>query len=77
MRDVSEIVTALGGAAIVAPRFGLSIKAVEMWERRGGIPGRWHLPILMLAAEKEVPLSPSDLSEGVLVALAEGSEVRA
>lgn len=62
MTDRLEIVDRLGGPEALAARFCISVKAIEMWARRGGIPGRWHIPMLLLAGELGVPLSLDDLS---------------
>ena len=70
MTDVSVLIERFGGAKAVAARFDLTAKAVEMWVNRGGIPGRWHIPLLRWASEIGAPLEMSDLS-------AEDFEVRA
>lgn len=61
MDAVSEIVERLGGPSRLASRFGIGTKAIEMWVRREGIPGRWHIPLLLLAAELGVELSLTEL----------------
>lgn len=63
MTDVTTLVSRFGGEKAVAERFGLTVKAVEQWVARGGIPGRWHIALLLWAEEAGVPLSMSDLSE--------------
>lgn len=62
MTDVADIVSRLGGREAVADRFGLTPKAVEMWETRGAIPGRWHIPMLIWAGEADVRLSMGDFA---------------
>ena len=62
MKDVADIVSRLGGREAVADRFAVTPKAVEMWETRGAIPGRWHVPMLMWADEAGVSLSVADFA---------------
>ena len=73
MTDVPALIARFGGVKAVASRFGLTRKSVEQWESREGIPGKWHIPLLLWAAEIEVPLSVDDLSSRP----AEAAEVRA
>lgn len=63
MTDVATIVSRLGGREAVAGRFALTPKAVEMWETRGAIPGRWHIPMLVWAGESGIQLSMADFAE--------------
>lgn len=65
MSGPSDIVDRLGGPDVVARRFGISLKAIDMWGQRGGVPGRWHIPMLMMADELGVPLSMHELSTGI------------
>jgi len=65
---VRLLIDRLGGEAVISaalslrfPDSPLSPKAVELWGRRGVIPGRWHLPLLALARERGVPLSEEEL----------------
>jgi hypothetical protein len=63
MSTPSEIVARFGGPEIVASRFGLSRKAVEVWALPDrGIPGKWHIPMLLWASELGVPLSMDELA---------------
>lgn len=62
MTEVPTLIARFGGAKAIAERFGLTVKAVEQWENREGIPGKWHIPLLLWAAEIDVPLSVDDLS---------------
>lgn len=62
MATPSKIVERLGGAELLAQKFGITLKAIEMWERRGGIPGSRHIPLLLLAKERRVKLSMEELS---------------
>jgi hypothetical protein len=61
MSDTASIVERLGGPVLLSDRFKISLKAIEMWDRRGGIPSRWHIPILMLAKERRVALGMDEL----------------
>lgn len=61
MSATSSIIERLGGAEQLASKFKVSKKAVEMWERRGTIPGRWHIALLLLAEERRVALSMNEL----------------
>jgi hypothetical protein len=61
MDAASSIIARLGGPVELAGRFGISPKAIEMWERRSRIPGKWHLELLKFAAERGVKLSPDEL----------------
>lgn len=60
--EASDIIARCGGGAVLAERFKLSEKAVEMWGRRHSIPGRWHVPLLLLARERGVELSLDDFA---------------
>lgn len=62
MATTSEIVERIGGAELLAKRFAVSLKAIEMWGRRGGIPPKWHFDLLRLAEERGVALSLEELS---------------
>lgn len=62
MTAVSDIVDRLGGAEALAARFSISRKAIEMWERRGGVPGRWHVSMLVMAREQGIRLTPEELA---------------
>lgn len=62
MTDVANIVSRFGGREVVADRFKLTPKAVEMWERRGAIPGSRHIPLLTWASESGISLSLQDLA---------------
>lgn len=59
------MIARFGGPKAIAERFGLTVKAIEQWEAREGIPGKWHIPLLVWAAEIDAPLSMSDLSAEV------------
>ena len=62
MEAVVSIIERLGGRSALSGEFPeLSEKAVFMWERRGGVPGKWHLPLLRLARERGVELSEDEL----------------
>jgi hypothetical protein len=61
MSDTASIVERLGGPVLLSDRFKISRKAVEMWVCRGNIPGRWHVPLLMLAEERRVVLGMDEL----------------
>ncbi len=62
MIGVASIIERLGGRSGLAGEFPeLSEKAVFMWERRGGIPGKWHLALMRLAREQGVELSEDEL----------------
>ena len=62
MDGVVSIIERLGGRSALSGEFPeLSEKAVFMWERRGGIPGKWHLPLLRFARERGVELSDDEL----------------
>lgn len=52
---VSGIVESLGGRIAIAEALGLTPKAVELWERRGRVPGDWHLLLEEMAEESERP----------------------
>jgi len=67
MTEVPTLIARFGGAKAIADRFGLTVKAVEQWENREGIPGKWHIPLLLWAAEIKVPLSMADLSSREVV----------
>lgn len=63
MTATTEIVERLGGAELLAERFNVSRKAIEMWGRPDrGIPGKWHIQLLLLAKERRVRLSLEELS---------------
>lgn len=72
MSGPTDIVKRLGGPEVLADRFGVSLKAIEMWERRNGIPGKWHVPMLLLAAERGVSLSLDELASAPEPAEARG-----
>lgn len=40
---------------------GVSPEAMKKWFQRGGVPGKWHLPLLRVARENEIALSEDDL----------------
>ena len=62
MDGIVSIIERLGGRSALSGEFPeLSEKAVFMWERRGGIPGKWHLPLMRLAREQGVELSEDEL----------------
>jgi len=50
MKDASDIIAALGGAARVAAMFGVSRTAASNW-RRDGIPARLWFEVIDKAAE--------------------------
>ena len=63
MTNVASIIERLGGRSALSGTFpDLTEKAVFMWERRGGVPGKWHLPLLRLARERNIELSEDELS---------------
>lgn len=63
MNAVSSIISRVGGREFLATRFRLGFKAVEQWEKRGSIPGRWHIPLMLLADERGVSLSKEELAD--------------
>lgn len=63
----SHIIQRLGGASAVSAHLGLNISTVCRWTyprevggSAGLIPSRWHHPLLEMAHEKGIDLSPSD-----------------
>jgi hypothetical protein len=60
-RTTSDIIDLFGGTGVVADLLGANQSAVSMWRARGGIPGKWHLPLLRLARERGVELSDEEL----------------
>lgn len=58
----SEIIEKLGGAEALAARFGVTRKAIEQWEARGGIPSKRYVDLLSLAKERRIKLTLDDLS---------------
>lgn len=61
MAQTSEIIQRLGGPELLASRLNVSLKAIEMWERRGYIPGRRHVELLQLAKERRIRLRFEEL----------------
>ncbi len=61
-RTTSDIIDLFGGTGVVADLLGANQSAVSMWRARGGIPGKWHLPLLRLARERDIELSEDELS---------------
>ena len=59
--QITTIIERFGGRAAIAAAVGVSVKAVEMAERRGRFSARWHLPLLRHAEERGIALTPSDL----------------
>ncbi len=60
MADTATIVKRLGGAETLAERFNITLKAIEMWERRG-VPRSRQLELLLFAKERRVKLSIDEL----------------
>lgn len=59
---VEDIVSRFGGPERLAKALELGTsKAVEQWIRRGTVPGKWHLSLLSMAAERGIKLSPDEL----------------
>lgn len=70
MQTARDIIDAFGGATRLAelltgrfPGLRPSRASVYMWKTRG-IPGRWHAPLLELAREQGVALTPAHLVAG-------------
>lgn len=70
MHSARDIIDAFGGATRLAealagrfPALRPSRASVYMWKSRG-IPGRWHAPLLELAREQGVALTPAHLVGG-------------
>lgn len=62
--STKDIVSLFGGPSALADALGgIGQTAVSNWSRQngGGVPGKWHLPLLALAEERGVDLTPGDL----------------
>lgn len=58
--SAKEIIDRFGGQTALAKLLGKGQSTVAYWAKSGTIPARWHGPLLDLAAEKGVALSPHD-----------------
>lgn len=70
MKDVAEIIDALGGNAALAGKLGVTPSGVSEMKRRGRIPPRYWLAITKIAAEDRV----SGISLDVLATIAADTE---
>lgn len=50
MKNVTDIVTAFGGASSLARMLGVGVTTVSEWARRGSIPSRYHLRLSQMAS---------------------------
>lgn len=60
MAEIATIVERLGGAEALAARFNITLKAIEMWEKRG-VPRTRAVELLLLAKERRVKLTIDEL----------------
>jgi hypothetical protein len=58
--SAKAIIDRFGGQTALASFLGKGQSTVAYWAKSGAIPARWHGPLLDLAAEKGVVLSPHD-----------------
>lgn len=62
IQTIHDLVLALGGFELLGERLGINEGAVRMWATRQFIPPSWHLRLVLLAADRDLPVSP-DLFE--------------
>ena len=61
MAEVSEIVSRFGGPKKLAGELGIPASTVGSWSWLGRVPGKWHLLLKRLAAERGIELSDEEL----------------
>lgn len=61
----AAIIRRFGGKKALAEALGLGVDAVKQWRLRGSIPGKHHLRLLQMAAERGIPLTESELAPDV------------
>lgn len=62
MNPADVVIEKFGGPAALAKAIGKGQRTVSYWKKSGLIPAKWHSPILALASERDIDLSPADLS---------------
>jgi DNA-binding transcriptional regulator YiaG len=70
IKDIEELVEALGGEHQLAAALEVGRNSVAMWKCRGLIPGGWHLRLLAMVKRKHLTVAP--IVFGLTAAEAEG-----
>ena len=60
MNAAQVVVEKFGGQSAVAKLIGKGQSTVQYWTKSGVIPAKWHAPLLRIAQENGVDLSPGD-----------------
>jgi hypothetical protein len=61
MSVADNVIARFGGAAALARMLGKGPSTVQYWRKVGVIPAKWHSPLLSLANERGIDLSPAEL----------------
>ena len=65
LNPVEYIILCFGTERSVASALGVNQSNVNRWKRKGRIPCRYHIPLLAIIKEREMPVSMEQLVLGV------------
>ncbi len=60
MSSAERIIRRFGGQSALAKLLGKRQSSIQYWAKTGRVPSKWHEPLMKLAAEKGIALSPED-----------------
>ena len=60
MNSAQRVISKFGGQSALASLLGKRQSTVQHWVKTGLIPSKWHEPLLSLAADNGISLSPGD-----------------
>jgi DNA-binding transcriptional regulator YdaS (Cro superfamily) len=63
MRNIKEVIDALGGYIKVAARIGINKNTVNAWRGRNSMPAKYDKIIVRMAADLSVDITPELLSD--------------
>lgn len=63
MTPADRVIDKFGGRAALAKLIGKGVSTIQYWAKVGSIPTKWQEPLLRLARERSIDLSPSDFIE--------------